>query len=266
MEKVGLSLEEAAVKFLTSLPAEQRSAKHQEVNRFVLWYGKDRLISNVTPTEVANYAQWVGASTADATKKLEPVRALLNYAKKEKLTKANLAPHLRIKHSATKTPLPPKPREQVALTEDDYVDLKGQLASLEEERIRVAEEMRLAAADKDFRENAPLQAARERRDQIESRMKDIQVSISTGMLVEAEEPSEVSTVKLGCKVSLQDLATGRRLCYSVVTKNEAAPANGKISIISPLGKAIMNQHRGAVVKVAAPVGEMRYRIEEIEIS
>lgn len=265
MEKVGLSLEEAAVKFLTSLPPEQRSAKHQEVNRFVLWYGKDRLISRVTPTEVANYAQWVGASTADAAKKLEPVRALLNYAKKEKLIKGSLAPHLRIKQ-ATKIALPTKPRQQVALTADDYADLRGQLASLEEERLRVAEEMRLAAADKDFRENAPLQAARERRDQIESRMNDIKVSIATGVAVEAEEPSETLTVKLGCKVSLQDMTTGRRLCYSVVTKNEASPANGKISIISPLGKAIMNQHRGALVKVAAPAGEMRYRIEEIEIS
>ena len=264
MDKDGLSLEEVALKFLTSLPAEERIAKHQEVNRFVLWYGKDRLISHVTPTEVANYAQWVGSSTADASKKLEPVRALLNYAKKEKLIKASLAPHLRIKQATGKTPIPPKPKQQVALTSEDYADLKAQLTSLEEERWRVAEEMRTAAADKDFRENAPLQAARERRDQLEARMKAIQASLATGVLVEVEKASESQVVRLGCKVTLHELSSGRRSSYSLVTKNEAAPANGKISIVSPLGKAVLNQPEGKVVKVAAPAGEMRYRIEGIE--
>ncbi len=264
MDKDGLSLEEATLRFLTSLPPEERIAKHQEVNRFVLWYGKDRLISQVTPTEVANYAQWVGASTADATKKLAPVRAFLNYAKKEKLVKASLAPHLRIKQASAKGPVPPKPKQQVALTADDYADLKAQLTSLEEERLHVAEEMRTAAADKDFRENAPLQAARERRDQIEARMKVIQTSIATGVVVEAENTLETLVVKLGCKVTLNELSSGRSLSYRLVTKNEASPANGKISIISPLGKALLNQPHGSVVKVAAPAGEMRYRIEGIE--
>jgi len=264
MDKDGLSLEEAGLKFLTALPPEERNSKHQEVNRFVLWYGKDRLISQVSPTEVANYAQWVGSSTADATKKLEPVRALLNYAKKEKLVKASLAPHLRIKQSSGKTPMPPKPKQQVALTAEDYADLKAQLSVLEEERLRVADEMRIAAADKDFRENAPLQAARERRDHIEARMKAIQTSIATGVMVETEKEPENLVARLGCKVTLHEPSSGRRLSYCLVTKNEASPANGKISIVSPLGKALLNQPQGAEVKVAAPAGEMRYRIEQIE--
>lgn len=266
MEKDGLSLEEAALKFLTSLSPEERTVKHQEVNRFVLWYGKDRSISHVTPTEVANYAQWVGASTADAAKKLQPVRAFLIYAKKEKLVKASLAPHLRIKQASAKTVLPPKPRHQVALTAEDYADLKAQLTSLEEERLLVAEEMRVAAADKDFRENAPLQAARERRDQIEARMKAIQASMATGTVVEPETTRETHVVRLGCKVTLHEFSSGKRLSYKLVTKNEASPANGKISIASPIGKALLNQPQSAVIKVTAPAGEMLYRIEEIEAS
>ena len=264
MEKDGLSLEEAALKFLTSLPPEERTAKHQEVNRFVLWYSKDRPISQVTATEVANYAQWVGASTADAAKKLEPVRAFLTFAKKEKLVKASLAPHLRIKQGSAKPARPPKPKQQVALTAADYADLKAQLTSLEEERLRVAEEMRIAAADKDFRENAPLQAARERRDQIEARMKAIQASIATGVLVDTEATQQTLVVKLGCRVTLHELSSGKHLSYTLVTKNEASPANGKISIASPIGKALLNQPQNAVIKVAAPAGEMSYRIEGIE--
>jgi len=262
VNKQSLSLGEAALSFLTSLPPEERKDKQQEVNRFVLWYGKERLTSQITPLEVANYAERVGASTGDTTRKLEPVRAFLTYAKREGLVKASLAPHLRVKASP-KTPLPTRPKQQVALTPEDYVQLKSQLAALEEERGRVAEELRRAAADKDFRENAPLQAAREHRDQVEAQIRQLQAAISTGVLVE-EKPTEKSAVTLRSKVILLDIASGRKLTYTVVTKNEANPAKNKISIVSPLGKALLNQRQGDVVKVIAPAGELCYQIEQIE--
>jgi transcription elongation factor GreA len=260
--KQSLSLGEAAFSFLTSLPPEERKDKQQEVNRFILWYGKERFISQITPVEVANYAAWVAASTGDTAKKLEPVRAFLTYAKKEGLVEASLAPHLRVKASP-KTPLPTKPKQQVALTPEDYVQLKSQLAALEEERGRIAEELRRAAADKDFRENAPLQAAREHRDQVEAQIRQLQATISTGVVVE-EKPAEESAVRLGSKVILCDIASGKKLTYTIVTKNEANPAKNKISIVSPLGKALLNQRQGNVVKVIAPAGELCYQIEQIE--
>lgn len=262
MNEQSLSLGEAALSFLTSLPPEERKDKQQEVNRFVLWYGKERLTSQITPVEVANYAERVGASTGDITRRLEPVRAFLTYAKREGLVKANLAPHLRVKASP-RTPLRTKPKQQVVLTPEDYVQLKSQLAALEEERGRIAEELRQAAADKDFRENAPLQAAREHRDQIEAKIRGIQTAISTGVVVE-EKPAEESAVRLRSKVILLDIASGRKLTYTLVTKNEANPAKNKISIVSPLGKALLNQRQGNVVKVIAPAGELCYQIEQIE--
>jgi transcription elongation factor GreA len=267
MDKPDLSLEEAALAFLTSLPAEERKEKQQEVSRFVLWYGKERRIGQMTPVAVASYAESVGTAGGDTAKRLEPVRALLTYARKEKLIKASLAPHLRIKQAPSKTakaPAPAKPKPQTALTSDDYAQLKSQLASLQEDRIRVAEEMRIAAADKDFRENAPLQAAREKRDHIEARMQEIQATIANGVVVEAGKPAETLTVKLGCRVVLRDLNSGRELTYTLVTKNEADPVSGKISIISPIGKALLNQACGASVRVVAPARELRYQIERIE--
>jgi transcription elongation factor GreA len=262
VNKQSLSLGEAALSFLTSLPPEERRHKQQEVNRFVLWYGKERLTSQITPVEVANYAGWVGASTGDITRRLQPVRAFLTYAKREGLIEASLAPHLRVKASP-KTPLPTRPKQQVVLTPEDRVQLKSQLAALEEERGRIAEELRRAAADKDFRENAPLQAAREHRDQVEAQIRQLQAAISTGVVVE-EKPAEESAVRLGSKVILLDIASGRKLTYTVVTKNEANPAKNKISIVSPLGKALLNQRQGDVVKVIAPAGELCYRIERID--
>ncbi len=264
MVEEALSLEELALRFLTSLPTEERADKQQEVNRFVLWYGKERSVSHITPTEIETYAQWTAASTGDVNKKLEPVRALLTYAKKERLLKTSLAPHLRIKQAHAKGALARKPKQQIALTANDHAELKTQLAALEEERVVVAEEMRVAAADKDFRENAPLHAARERAAHIEARMNDIQTSLTTGVIVDSEKQAESLTARLGSTVILVEMATGEKRTYTLATKNEADPYNGKISIISPLGKAVLNQHEGDVVKVVAPVGEILYKIEKID--
>src|SRR5512136_609588 len=264
MTDEALTLEDLALRFLTSLPTEERTDKQQEVNRFVLWYGKERSISHITPTEVETYAQWTAASTGDINKKLEPVRALLQYAKKERLLKNSLAPHLRIKQAQTKGPARRKPQQQITLTANDHAELKTQLAALEEERVLVAEEMRIAAADKDFRENAPLHAARERAAHIEARMNDIQASLATGIVVDAEAQPETLAAKLGSTVVLQEMATGEKRTYTLATKNEANPANGKISIVSPIGKAVLNQHEGDVVKVVAPAGELLYKIEKID--
>jgi transcription elongation factor GreA len=264
MSEEALGLEELALRYLTSLPAEERADKQQELNKFVLWYGKGRSIAHITPTELETYAQWTAASTGDANKKLEPVRSLLQYAKKEKLLKTSLAPHLRIKQAHGKGSAHRRPKQQqVALTANDHAELKTQLAALEEERVQVAEEMRVAAADKDFRENAPLHAARERAAHIEARMNDIQNSLATGVLVDAAAQPETLAAKLGSTVALLEMASGEKRSYTLATRNEANPANGKISIDSPLGKAILNQHEGDVVKVVAPAGEILYKIEKI---
>ena len=264
MDKQSLTLGEVALSYLTSLPPEESQDKQQEVNKFILWYGKQRPASKITPREIETYAGWVASSTSDATKKLEPVRDFLTYIKKEKLVKSSLATHLRIKQASTKTTPRAKPKQQVALTSEDYANLKAQLATLEADRRNIAEELHRAASDKDFRENAPLQAAREQRDQIESKIAEIQSALRTGVLVQEEEPTEEVTVRLGSKVVLHDVASGAKLTYTLVTKNDANPAKSKISIVSPIGKAVLNQRQGDLVKVIAPAGELRYQIESIE--
>jgi len=264
MERQGLNLGEAVLAFLTSLPAEESKDKQQEINRFVQWYGKNRPVGAITPLEIENYAEWVAKSTGDVSKRLEPVRSFLTYAKKEKLVKTTLATHLRTKKTVTRSRVRVAPKQEVILTPEDHVKLKARLATLEEERAQIAEELRRAAADKDFRENAPLQAAREQRDQIEARIREIQTAISTGVLVQNEEHTEATIVRLGSKVTVCDIASGVKVTYTLVTKNEANPANNRISMVSPIGRALLNRRQGDVAKVVAPVGERQYQIESIE--
>lgn len=264
MENQDSSLGEVALSYLTSLPPQESQQNQREVNKFVLWYGKERPVGQITPREIEVYAAWAASATSDAAKRLQPVRQFLTYLKKEKFVQTSLATHLRIKQAATKATLRAKPKQQVILTPEDYAKLKAQLAALEKDRMNIAEELRRAAADKDFRENAPLQAAREQRDYIEARIREIQTALSTGTPVEQAQPTEEAVARIGSKVVLCDTTSGVRLTYTLVTKNDANPARSKISIASPIGRACLNQRQGEVIKVVAPAGELSYQIESVE--
>ena len=103
-KKQDLTLGEVALSFLASLPPEQREKSQQEITRFILWYGKERAIVNLTAPEVDDYAKSVAASSSDPSEKLTPVRAFLSYAKKEGFTQTNLATHLKVKKGSPKRP------------------------------------------------------------------------------------------------------------------------------------------------------------------
>lgn len=262
-----LSVEEAALSFLTSLSSEEGKEKQQEINRFLAWYGKDRPIIQVTPLEVASYAEQVVAAGGNINRKLEPLKAFLSYAKKAKYVTTSLAPHVRIKQPSRKTSKSTKVARQtkkVHMTAESFEQLKSQLAALEEEEQQVVQEIRLAAADKDFRENAPLKAAKERREQLDIRIQEVKADLSNATLLEEELITEEIKVRLRSTVVLQDMSCGAELTYTLVTKNEVNPVQMKISIDSPIGKALLHQCQGDVVKVFAPAGELSYQILRIE--
>ena len=164
MDDVGsnLTLGEAARRFLTSLPAERAGESQQAVYRFVRWYGWENPCVEVAAPEVANYAEQLSLSDRDYAAKLELIRAFLTYARKQGWIGTNLAVHLKIKKGKT------KPQSQAAsvspkamlLTREGYAGLEAELAQLKDKRSQTIEEIRRAAADKDFRENAPLAAAK----------------------------------------------------------------------------------------------------------
>jgi len=268
-EEQKLGLDEAVTMYLATLPPEQRQESQQELNRFVRWYGGDRLMSELGAREIGEYGESVSkrisSSVTDPAKKIEPVRNFLTFAKKRKLTEINLAPNLRV--SKTKKGLAVKRSQnepsQVHLTSEGHAAMKSELETLKDERPRVVEQIRHAAADKDFRENAPLEAAREHQGQLEARIRELEATIK-GATIMKEKTSITLRVGIGCTVGLSDLTSGERLYYTLVSPSESNPTKGKLSIASPTGKALLDQEIGAVVEVAAPVGTFRYRIEEIK--
>lgn len=261
-----ISLGEAASRFLTKLPAREREASQQEVLRFVRWYGRERPLSGLSAPEIASYAEQLSSSDTDYAGKLELIRAFLLQSKKAGWSQTNLAVHLKTKKKTT-PPASGRPGlpEAISLTQKGYAELQHELAALKNERHEVIDEMRRAAADKDFRENAPLQAARERRGHLEGRIKELEETMKRATVISNGTRASVK-VSVGDSVLLADTTSDERLRYTIVNPKETDPLKGKISSASPIGKAIIGRSEGEVIEVAAPAGKLRYRIERIERS
>jgi transcription elongation factor GreA len=259
-----LTLKETATRFLVSLSAEERQASQNEVYKFVRWYGRERSFAELKAPDIANYAERLSLSDTDYAGKLEIVRRFLAYAKKQGWSKSNLATHLKAK----KTKRPPKSSplrrspEAISLTQQSYAELEAELAGLRDKRSRLIDEIRRAAADKDFRENAPLAAAREQRGHVEGQIRELEETLKSAKIIDKEQKAALK-VSAGDSVILCDLATGEDLHYLLVSPREVDPVQGKISAVSPIGKAIIGHHQGETVEVAAPAGKLRYQIKQI---
>jgi len=263
--KQSLSLNEAASRFLASLAPEERGMSQQEVYRFVRWFGWERPLAGLTPPEVANYAERLSLSDTSYMKKFELIRAFLTYASKEGWCKSNLATHFKTRLGKTRLPVSTKQGlpGTTPLTRQGYAELEVELVTLKSKRSQSIDEIRRAAADKDFRENAPLDAAREERGHLEGRIKELEETLRSAIIID-EEQKVTRRASIGDSILLCDVASGEELRYTIVSPREADPIKGKISSASPIGKAIVGRTEDDVIEVAAPAGKLLYRIKKIE--
>lgn len=257
ISKHNSTLAEVAPDFLLSLPPQDREKTQAEVYKFIRWLGLHRKVNELSPADVASYAEQITPSAA------KPLKSFLTYIRKKEFTEVNLAPHLRAKRASSKIAASWQSSHlQATLTAQGYAKLELELANLKDQRSNVIEEIRRAAADKDFRENAPLEAAREQKSHLEGRIEELESTLKLARIM--GESQGVSKVKIGDTVVLCDLSSHKELSYVVVDPREANPTKGKISIASPLGKVLLDKEKGQVVEVVAPAGTFSYRIEDIQ--
>ncbi len=259
---VGMSLEhnptlsKVADGFLSSLPPEERSRIQAEISKFVRWLGSSRQVQEISPVDVASYGEQITPSA------VKPLRSFLTYIRKKGLTGTSLAQHLRARKVSPKASASWHiPRTGATLTAEGYARLESELASLKGQLPEIIEEMQRAAADKDFSENAPLAAARERKAHLEGRVKELEAMLNQASI--AGKNQEISRAKFGDTVVLFELSSGKELSYDLVDPREANPARGRLSVTSPLGKVVLDKEKGQTVEVVAPAGTFCYRIEDI---
>lgn len=236
----------------------------QELLRFAQWFGPDRAISELQPPEVGEYAERaVGLRGGrSAVERLEGVRKFLAFANKKGLTERNLAPHLRASRSKTRPSTAGEAPAPIELTHEGHSALAAELGDLKGQRGPIAVDIRRAAADKDVRENAPLEAAREQLGHVESRIRQIEGTLKGAVIVEqnAQGGAEVS---LGSRVKVKDVKTGRETTYTLVGATEAKPLERRISNVSPVGRALVARSAGQEVEVDTPSGTLRYRVIKV---
>ena len=132
-------------------------------------------------------------------------------------------------------------------------------------RKEVAQKIKEAREQGDLSENAEYDAAKDEQRDIEARIEDIEKILKNAEVV-VEEVVELDKISIGCKVKILDVEENEELEYKIVGSTEANSLKGKISNESPVGKALLGAKIGDVVKVETHVGELEYKVLEIQRS
>ena len=116
----------------------------------------------------------------------------------------------------------------------------------------------------DLKENAEYHAAREQQSFCEGRITEIETKLAESEVIDIEKIEPMGKVIFGTTVTLFNLDSEDSIRYQIVGEDEADVPAGKISVISPIARAIMGKREGEEVVVKVPAGELNYEVEKIE--
>jgi transcription elongation factor GreA len=154
--------------------------------------------------------------------------------------------------------------EKLPITKDGYSRLEEEYSHLKKvERPAVINQIAEAREHGDLKENAEYHAAREKQSFLEGRIAELEDKIARAEVIDVSSLSG-STVRFGATVSLIDADTEKQIKYQIVGEYEANLENGKISIKSPIARAIIGKDEEDEVEVQTPGGVRTYEIEKVE--
>lgn len=150
-------------------------------------------------------------------------------------------------------------------TEEGLHKLKTELHQLRTSDRKAATQAIVEARDKgDLSENAEYDAAREAQVLLEIRIGKLEEVIANARIVD-ETKLDLSKVSILTTVKIKNLKNGSAMKYTLVAENEADMKIGKISVDSPIGRALLGKKVGEKVDVVVPVGTVTFEIAEISI-
>ena len=242
---------------------------HQEILRFIDWYGRDRKIQDLSPSLVEDYAREFSQRGADAQKRLTPVKEFFVFLRKMDWIEMNLSVHLR----ASRTRRGTTGRQTTTtnghangprLSEEGYQRLVEELEKYKVEKVKADDEVKEAMAGKDFRENAPLDAAKERQGFVAAKIRELESEVANAQILSGEaEANSGKRVVVGSSLTIKDVDSGKVINYTLVDKREADVKSGKISTVSPVGQALLDKSVGDTVEITVPKGTVGFLIEKI---
>lgn len=142
--------------------------------------------------------------------------------------------------------------------------LRAELNELKtERRPQIIQAIAEAREHGDLKENAEYHAAREQQGFCEGRITEIEGKLADSEIIDISKIEPTGRVIFGTTVTLLNLDTDQRVTYQIVGEDEADVKAGRISVGSPIARAIMGKEEGEEVVVKAPVGEIEYEIEKV---
>lgn len=132
------------------------------------------------------------------------------------------------------------------------------------ERPRIINAIAEARAHGDLKENAEYHAAREQQSFVEGRIMEIEGKLSTAQIIDVTSIENTGKVIFGTTVKMTNIKTSNDVRYKIVGDDEADINENKISISSPIARALIGKYEGDVVEVRTPEGVTEYEIIEVE--
>jgi transcription elongation factor GreA len=154
--------------------------------------------------------------------------------------------------------------ERVPMTTEGFAVLEAELQRLKsEERPRIISAIAEARAHGDLSENAEYHAAKEAQGMNEAKVADLEDKLSRADVI---DPTKMSgdTIKFGATVKLVDIDSDEEVVYKLVGELEAAVKEGKVSITSPIARALIGKSVGDDVEVTTPKGHKSYEVLAID--
>jgi transcription elongation factor GreA len=143
--------------------------------------------------------------------------------------------------------------------------LRNELHRLkQEERPRIITAISEAREHGDLKENAEYHAAREQQGFVEGRIKDIEAKLANAQIIDVTKLENSGKVLFGATVHLINLDSDEEVVYQIVGEDEADIKNSKISVTSPISRALIGKMEGDTVDVRAPSGIIPYEISKVE--
>ena len=154
--------------------------------------------------------------------------------------------------------------EKIPMTAAGYATLEAELKHCQQvERPRILQQITDARTHGDLSENAEYHAAKEQQSHNEGRIVELEDKLARADVIDVSKLSG-ETIKFGATVTLVDEDTDKKQVWQIVGEPEADAKSGRISISSPLARALLGKKKGAQVEVVTPGGAKAYEVIKVE--
>ena len=155
--------------------------------------------------------------------------------------------------------------EKIPMTAAGYAALETEIKHLKgTERPAVIRAIAEARTHGDLSENAEYDAAKERQSFIEGRIADLESKLANAQVIDPKHVDTDGRCVFGATVELEDMDSGDVVTYQIVGEDEADIKQRKVSITSPIGRALIGKYSGDVAEVQAPGGVRSYEIRDVK--